>query len=78
MKIGRFRLLAINFPTIAIAQKPSRNQVKMLETLTSHLVNPVNRQNLKNLLKSQPFQLSVISYQLTDYCSLDLLQKSKI
>jgi hypothetical protein len=63
MKIGRFRLLAINFPTIAIAQKPSTNQVKMPETRISHLVNPVNRQNLKNLLKSQPFQLSVISYQ---------------
>jgi hypothetical protein len=50
----------------------------MPETHSSHLVNPVNRQNLKILLKYQPFQLSVISYQLTDYCSLDLLQKSKI
>jgi hypothetical protein len=49
MKIPPFRLAAINFPTIAIAQKPSRNQVKMPETLTSHLVNPVNRQNLKIL-----------------------------
>jgi hypothetical protein len=65
MKIPPFRLAAINFPTIAIAQKPSRNQVKMLETLTSHLVNPVNRQNLKILLKSQPSAFSVISDQLS-------------
>jgi hypothetical protein len=54
MKIGRFRLAAINFPTIAIAQKPSTNQVKMPETYASHLVNPVNRQFLKILLKFQP------------------------
>jgi|NOAtaT_6_FD_contig_101_636125_length_731_multi_3_in_0_out_0_1 hypothetical protein len=65
MKIPPFRLAAINFPTIAIAQKSSRNQVKMLETLTPHLVNPVNRQNLKILLKSQPSAFSVISDQLS-------------
>jgi hypothetical protein len=65
MKIPPFRLAAINFPTRAIAQKPSRNQVKMLETLTPHLFNPVNRQNLKILLKSQPSAFSVISDQLS-------------
>jgi hypothetical protein len=65
MKIPPFRLAAINFPTRAIAQKPSRNQVKMPETLTTHLVNPVNRQNLKILLKSQPSAFSVISDQLS-------------
>jgi hypothetical protein len=54
MRIGRFRLLAINLRTIAIAQKPSTNQVKMPETYASHLVNPVNRQFLKILLKFQP------------------------
>jgi len=42
MKIGRFTLLAINFPTIAIAQKSSKNHVKMPETHTSYLVNPVD------------------------------------
>ncbi|MFN6009090.1 MAG: hypothetical protein ACK47N_03055 [Microcystis sp.] len=52
-------------PTIAIAQKSSRNHVKIPETHNAHLVNPVNRQFLKILLKSQPFQLSVISYQLS-------------
>ena len=64
MKIPPFRLLAINFPTIAIAKKWSRNHVKMPETHISHLFNPVNRQNLKILLKSQPSAFSVISYQL--------------
>jgi hypothetical protein len=65
MKIPPFRLAAINFPTIAIAQKSSRNHVKMPETRTPHLINPVSRQNLKILLKSQPSAFSVISDQLS-------------
>jgi hypothetical protein len=65
MKIPPFRLAAINFPTIAIAQKSSRNHVKMPETRTPHLINPVNGQNLKILLKSQPSAFSVISDQLS-------------
>ncbi|BAG02622.1 unknown protein [Microcystis aeruginosa NIES-843] len=42
----------------------------MPETHTSHLVNPVNGQFLKILLKSQPYQLSDVSFQFTVYCSL--------
>ena len=48
----------------------------MLETLAPHLVNPVNRQNLKILLKSQPSAFSVISDQLS-VIRCEFLVKSK-